>query len=200
MTDNKPTLRQIYDEALIARSRVGDNCMISDCQDAGLEAVARAARGELAAGMSAQGLHVYKYPRPALTVDLVIATRIESELHVLTIIRGKEPFQGKLALPGGFVEPLEQLVDAAARELLEETGVRVSPGTLKLFGVFDKPERDPRERVIAHAFHALIPFQDPTAGDDAAEAHWVRVQDIGDSSEFAFDHYGIMAEGLHGLR
>src|SRR4051812_50204474 len=67
----------------------------------------------------------YDYPRPALTVDLVLATR-EARPRVLLIKRKKDPFAGHWAFPGGFVDEGERLIDAARRELKEETGLVVA--------------------------------------------------------------------------
>ena len=79
--------------------------------------------------------YTYKYPRPALTVDIVIFSIHEDNLHVLLVQRGKEPFLGKWALPGGFVNIDESLVSAAKRELEEETSIAaVHLKQLRTFG------------------------------------------------------------------
>jgi 8-oxo-dGTP diphosphatase len=63
----------------------------------------------------------------AVTVDLVVLTVREDRLQVLTVRRGEEPYAGRTALPGGFVRPRESLLDAARRELAEETGLDAAP-------------------------------------------------------------------------
>src|SRR5260221_11071797 len=83
----------------------------------------------------------YEYPRPALTVDLVLATR-EARPRVLLIQRKSDPFAGKWALPGGFVEENEKLADAARRELQEETGLDI--GDIEQLYTAGDPGRDPR--------------------------------------------------------
>lgn len=112
--------------------------------------------------------------------------------HVLTIERGWPPHQGQLALPGGHVDPGETSRAAAARELLEETGVRIDPATLTLIGVYDTPDRDPRGRYITVAYQATVPTDTiAQAGDDAAAVQWVPLAAPGD---LAFDHNQIVTD------
>lgn len=109
------------------------------------------------------------YRRPSATVDMVVFTGAP-ELSVLLIRRRNHPYIGRWALPGGFVEFDEELEDAAARELFEETGV--SGASLRQFGTFGTVGRDPRTRVISTGYYALVPREklDFEAGDDAADA------------------------------
>ena len=108
-----------------------------------------------------------KYDCPSNTVD--IAVFAEGEL--LLIRRGGHPNIGMFALPGGFVELREDLETAAARELMEETGVRDLPLVqVRTFGAWD---RDPRWRVITTLYAAVLPEKPSAkAGDDAADAVW----------------------------
>ena len=94
------------------------------------------------------------YPQPSVTVDLVIFTIAEDDLKVLLIRRGQEPFKGRWALPGGFVEIDESLERAAARELKEEVGV--TNVYLEQLYTFGEPKRDPRGRVISVSYFALV--------------------------------------------
>src|SRR5438477_11838962 len=94
------------------------------------------------------------YPRPSVTVDLVIFTIAANDLKVLLIRRDVEPFKGHWALPGGFVGIDESLEDAAARELQEEAGVKQV--YLEQLFTFGEPRRDPRGRVISVAYFALV--------------------------------------------
>jgi len=130
----------------------------------------------------------YDYPRPAVTVDVVIVTR-EAKQRVLLIRRKNEPFAGMWAIPGGFVEMDEALEDAARRELLEETGVKT--GLLEQIGTFGDPERDPRGRTISVVYLAQVDPEQlkPRAADDAAEVGWHALDRL---PPLAFDHKEIL--------
>ncbi len=137
------------------------------------------------------------YPRPAVTVDVVIFTLREGDLQVLLIRRKNPPFQGMWAIPGGFIRIDESLEEAALRELEEETGVR--DVYLEQLYTFGDPDRDPRGRVITVAYFALVPADavHPRAGDDAAEARWWSMYGL---PPLAFDHDKILAYALQRLR
>jgi 8-oxo-dGTP diphosphatase len=138
-----------------------------------------------------------EHPRPALTVDCVVFGLDEEDLKVLLIQRGVEPFQGRWALPGGFVRLEETLEEAARRELEEETGVRqVFLEQLYTFGAVD---RDPRERVVSVAYYALVKLSDHRikATTDARDAAWFAVSDV---PALAFDHDDILALALERLK
>jgi 8-oxo-dGTP diphosphatase len=137
------------------------------------------------------------YPRPSVTVDVIIFTLEEDDLQVLLIQRGHPPFEGMWAIPGGFVGIDESIEGAAMRELEEETGVRdVYLEQLYTFGDLD---RDPRGRVITVAYFALVPTDavQPHAGHDAADARWCSVYDL---PPLAFDHADILTYALQRLR
>ncbi|KPM55197.1 DNA hydrolase [Frankia sp. R43] len=115
-----------------------------------------------------------------VTVDLVILTIRADQLCVLLIRRGLAPFEGALALPGGFVRPDETLVAAARRELAEETGLRLAEPTsgvhLEQLAAYGAVDRDPRARIVTIAFLALAPdLPEPRPGTDAAAAEFVPV-------------------------
>jgi len=141
--------------------------------------------------------YIYKYLRAALTVDCVVFGFDESELKVLLIERGLEPFKGRWALPGGFVRVDETLDDAARRELEEEAGLKnVFLEQLYSFGTV---ERDPRERVVSVAYYALVKLSEheARAATDAANARWFGVSKV---PKLAFDHAEILGMGLARLK
>lgn len=131
----------------------------------------------------------YDYPRPMVTVDVVIVTR-EERPRVLLIRRKNEPYAGCWAIPGGFVDMDESLEDAARRELFEETGIRT--GALEQLRTFGDPGRDPRGRVISVVYLAQVDAAKlrPQAADDAAEVGWHSLQR---PPRLAFDHAEILA-------
>jgi 8-oxo-dGTP diphosphatase len=137
------------------------------------------------------------YPRPSVTVDLVIFTIAENDLKVLLVRRGGEPFKGRWALPGGFVEIDESLESAAARELEEEVGVRNV--YLEQLYTFGAPDRDPRGRVISVAYFALTDAESQkiAAASDAADAAW---HSVFKPPQLAFDHKKILDYAVWRLR
>lgn len=150
-----------------------------------------------------EGYDPRSYPPTAVTVDLVVLTIRDDRLAVLVITRGERPFAGRLALPGGFVRPVEGLSQAAARELSEEAGLRPGSVHLEQLASYGDPGRDPRMRVVTVAYLALAPgLPLPQAGTDAAAAHFVSAGEIlsGPSSGLAFDHHRILADGVERAR
>jgi 8-oxo-dGTP diphosphatase len=137
----------------------------------------------------------YPYPRPSLTVDIALVTR-DAAPWVLLIQRKADPFKGKWALPGGFVDENERLIDAARRELKEETGVEQAD--LEPLHTFGDPGRDPRGWTVSVAYLARVsPDQlNPTAGDDAAAVGWFALTEL---PPLAFDHADILDRVRHRL-
>ncbi|MFA5328293.1 MAG: NUDIX hydrolase [Prolixibacteraceae bacterium] len=132
-------------------------------------------------------MYTYQYPRPAVTTDAILITAQNS---VLLIERGREPFKGKWALPGGFIDMNEELIVACRRELEEETGISLTE--LKQFKAFGGVDRDPRHRTISVLFYAFLKEElQPVAGDDAAKARWFPIDQL---PELAFDHQIILDE------
>ncbi len=151
--------------------------------------------------------YTYEYPRPAVTVDLVIFTIDDAGiLDVLLIKRGGEPFKNKWALPGGFLNMDESLEQAAARELKEETGLDDLGDEPVQVGTYSGVDRDPRGRVVTTAFMSMIPWVKAEAGSDAAAATWQHVNDLlgfrgaSGQSVLAFDHMTILRDAVDKLR
>ena len=141
------------------------------------------------------------YRRPALTVDGVVLHRQAHGLlgdcsSILLVRRGREPFRGRYALPGGFVEYGEDLDDAIVREVAEETGLTGLP--FRQFRTFGKPGRDPRGHTVSVVYVAVIIGEVPevVGGDDADSAEWFPIRRLPD---LAFDHSTILSRVLETL-
>lgn len=146
---------------------------------------------------------VTPYEPVFVTVDAVC---IQSG-HILLVRRGQHPGRGLLAIPGGYLNPRENIIDAAVRELREETKIADDRDTIpaaRLKGfiegearVFADPDRSSRGRVITHAFLFRFPDSKPMfkvkGSDDAAHAHWYKLGDL-KQREFFEDHYSILEE------
>jgi 8-oxo-dGTP diphosphatase len=139
-----------------------------------------------------------RYERPSVTVDVVIFTLIERELHVLLVRRKRWPHEGMWALPGGFVAIDESLETAARRELEEETGVRDI--YIEQLYTFGDPKRDPRTRVISVAYIALVRAdkQKLRVSEESTDVRWFPVRRL--PGQLAFDHDAILASALGRLR
>lgn len=136
--------------------------------------------------------HSYAYPRPAVTVDTVLATVGDrGDLRVLLIERARPPFAGSWALPGGFVDQHEDLEVAARREMLEETHLQLGP--MVQLGAYGTPHRDPRGHTVGVAYLALCGPGDARgqAGDDAADCRWFGLRR---PPKLAFDHGLILRD------
>ncbi|MDE2349588.1 MAG: NUDIX hydrolase [Gammaproteobacteria bacterium] len=140
---------------------------------------------------------LYRHPHPAVAVDVAVFSLRDLALHVLLIERGREPYRGAWALPGGFVRIEESLDEAARRELREETGLDCV--ALDQIGAFGDPRRDPRERVISIAYLAVVQMDTVAlcAGTDAARARWWPSESL---PPLAFDHAEILSRARNRLR
>ncbi len=135
-------------------------------------------------------MYTYEYPRPSVTVDIVVfGYDGGKQLKMLLIRRGSDPYKGHWALPGGFVDLDEDLEQAAFRELEEETGVKDL--YLEQLFTFGKPGRDPRGRVISVAYFSLVNLQDhpAVAASDVDKAEWFALDEL---PPLAFDHNDII--------
>jgi len=124
---------------------------------------------------------------PSLAVDIIIF--LDNKL--VLIKRGREPFKDSFAIPGGFVEYGETVENAAIREAKEETGLDIT--NISLFGIYSKPDRDPRGHTISIVFHGNGSGT-PKAGDDAKDLFLFDIAQI--PINLAFDHNKIIQDFL----
>ena len=134
-----------------------------------------------------------EYKNPIPTVDMII----DKNSKVLFIKRVKEPFEGKMVFPGGFIKIGETAEDAAIREVMEETSLEVDLD--HILGVYSDPNRDPRGHIMSTVFIGKISTnsqnKEPIAGDGASSIKWVDIEDM-DQEDFGFDHKNILKDYL----
>ena len=136
--------------------------------------------------------YTYDYPRPSLTVDMIVTRNVSSGIELLLIQRLNPPFKDQWALPGGFVDMDETLEQAAARELAEETGL--TDVELKQFKAYSEPGRDPRGHTISVVFIGQVVHNAKAiAGDDAKKVNWFNINKL---PLLAFDHDEIVGEAF----
>ncbi len=150
------------------------------------------------------------FPPFGVTVDVVLLTvrpagpgQDADRFSVLLVERDTHPFRGDLALPGGFVQPDEDLDDAAVRRLEQELQVRPGdhPGVhVEQLGAFGAPDRDPRMRVVSVPYLVFAPdLPAPVPGRRTRWVGWVPVEDVA-PQRLAFDHDQVLAAGLERAR
>lgn len=127
---------------------------------------------------------------PTPTIDVILQENTNSN-RILVIKRAKDPFEGHLSLPGGFVNYGETVEDAAKREAEEELSVKVE--LLDILGVYSNPERDPRGHIMSVTFIAKIVEGEVRANDDAAEFEWIDIENM-ENLNLAFDHLKILSD------
>ena len=137
-----------------------------------------------------------KFTTPSLATDSIVLRSIKgTEKHdILLITRGRDPFKGHYAFPGGFVDYNEDPLVGCLRELEEECGlIGLNPMLVTVAG---DPKRDPRKHVVGIAYKVdVAPDALPKAGDDAATAHFYPLQDILNNPHgMAFDHYATIKQ------
>lgn len=132
-----------------------------------------------------------------MTTDIVVFAPHKGTIKVLLVKRGNEPFKGKWALPGGFLNEDETAEECALRELKEETGLDLKPNQIYQVHTFTSLDRDPRGRTISICFSAFVDYEKVAGGDDAAEAQWVSFADLPD---LAFDHEAMCETSLNFMR
>ena len=146
-----------------------------------------------------KGKYVYDWPRPMVTVDAVIFAVIDDYVKLLLIKRKNDPFKGQWAIPGGFIGIDEELDNAIARELAEETGL--TGVSLEQMHTFGKPGRDPRGRQITVVYMGIITdgLDRIKAGDDAQEAQWFDINSL-PCDNMAFDHDAVTKFAIERLK
>ena len=130
------------------------------------------------------------YKSPKLTVDGIVL----KDGNILLIKRKNQPFEGKWALPGGFVEYGEKTEDATVREVLEETGLKTKINHLA--GVYSDPKRDPRGHTVSIVYVLDIYSGELKSGDDACDTKFFDLKNLPDLS---FDHEGIIKDFFGGI-
>jgi 8-oxo-dGTP diphosphatase len=146
--------------------------------------------------MDDKGQYCYRFPRPSVTADVACFAEEDGRTWLLLIQRNHDPFAGRWALPGGFVNEDEPLERAALRELEEET--RISGIALEQFGAYGDPGRDPRGHTVTIAYLSRLAQRlEATGSDDAANADWFPVDEL---PPLAFDHDRIIADALRRYR
>ena len=139
----------------------------------------------------------YKYERPSVTTDCIIFGFDETNLKVLLIKRGIEPFKNKWALPGGFLQNNETAKEGAERILQKETNI--SDVFMEQLYTFSEIDRDPRDRVISISYFALVKLSDFTtkAGKDETSTRWFAVDEL---PSLSFDHEKIIRTAFYRLK
>jgi 8-oxo-dGTP diphosphatase len=125
------------------------------------------------------------WKKPSVTADGIVFNGKE----IVLIRRGKEPFKGSYALPGGFLNFNETLEHCVVREVHEETGLKTE--IVDLVGVYSSPDRDPRGHFVTAVYHLRPIGGSIRAGDDAVEAEWISLDKL---PKFAFDHGKIVQD------
>jgi 8-oxo-dGTP diphosphatase len=148
--------------------------------------------------MAKKGKYIYDWPRPMVSVDAAVFAFFENKTKLLLVNRGNEPFKGKWSLPGGFVEIDEELEEAVARELAEETGlVNVELEQMRTYG---NVGRDPRGRQITIVYMGIATegLNKIKAGDDASEVRWFDIEEL--PEDMAFDHNKVVKFAIEKLQ
>jgi 8-oxo-dGTP diphosphatase len=130
--------------------------------------------------------YAYRYPHPAVAATVVLKDRRRGAY--LLIERRNDPFSGRYAFPGGFLNVgCERIEQTAARELEEETGVRVDAKGLLLIDVRSDPARDPRDHVFDIGYYAEVDAADAAPLDETSAVRWASADEI-ETLALAFDH------------
>ena len=154
------------------------------------------------------------YEKPSVTVDMVsfrFNTTV-NKLQIMLVQRKRNPYRGKWALPGGFVEPNEDIESSLVREVKEETTMTINKNKIHRLPAVSTPGRDPRMWVITNP--SIVMFNDDDklkfkASDDANDVKFfnisinkeyeVEIEGL-NKNDLAFDHYEIISDCMNKLR
>jgi len=141
-----------------------------------------------------------RYPRPSFTVDVVIFTVRDEQLHVLLVKRSEHPAKNQWALPGGFIDPEKDscIEDCARRKLVEKTAVQAP--YLEQLKTYGSKERDPRGWTATTIYFALLASEALQLGGNQQDVRWVPIRGDGVGFKLAFDHAKILADAVKRLR
>lgn len=135
-----------------------------------------------------------KYEKPSYTADAVVLCGTGQNMKLLVVQRKNEPYRGKFALPGGFIESYEPSWQAVLRELQEETHLQLSMGEGVPLSIRERKGRDPRGWTVSIPYLYWIPDEVEVEGsDDAEKAQWILINEL---PELSFDHGAILCEAL----
>ena len=149
------------------------------------------------------------FERPSVTSDILVFTTRKTQLFLLMIRRSLPPFQGKWAIPGGFIQMDETAEEAAARKLSEETGI--SGVYLEQLRTFSRVDRDPRMRILSVAYIGMAPFsrladlpeektEETTLFEIVREGSRIFLESSRNGrlaeSDIAFDHYEMITAAV----
>jgi 8-oxo-dGTP diphosphatase len=136
------------------------------------------------------------YPKPSVTVDVIIFTISGGKLKVLLVKRTIPPFKELYSIPGGFIDLKQSLEDAAKFKLEEKTGV--TNVFLEQLYTFGNPKRDVRGRVITVAYFALVNYDKiKISSKPSHDSEWFDIKAI---PKLAFDHNEILSYALQRLK
>ena len=143
-----------------------------------------------------------EYYVPSITTDAIVflPSNSPTPTDVLLITRGRDPFKGFYAFPGGFLEYNETPEEGCLRELQEETNLKGT--SLELLTVSGEPLRDPRGHTVSVIYLVVVDENSkPEGGDDAAKAEFFKVEEVLKKKEFfAFDHYELLLKALERVK
>lgn len=147
--------------------------------------------------MTLENDEISSHERPIVAVDVVLFTVMDDALKVLLIKRQKDPFKGKMALPGCFVSVKEELMHAIERAMEENIGTKDVRYLEQLY-TFGNIGRDPRGRVVSVAYFAPV-TPDFKFDSSISGAKWLLIAELS-SLGLAFDHKEIVEKAVERLR